>query len=72
VRVGRIVGMNGHGMARGAEFAFRGDFKIGHVAGHRGSDRQWSETDEKPHLDRSIEHWAANEKNRENDRRKKR
>lgn len=72
VRIRRIVCVNGHGMTRGAEFAFRGDFEIGHIAGHRRRDGQWSEPEEKPNFDDAIEFGSTDQKNHENRRGKNR
>jgi len=38
VGIRSVIGMHGHGMARSAEFAFRRDLEIGHVAGHCRGD----------------------------------
>lgn len=48
VRIGGIVRVNGHGMARRAKLAFRRHLEIRHIAGHCGGDRQGSEANEKP------------------------
>ncbi len=48
VRVGRIVRVNGHRVARRAELAFRRHLEIRHVTRHCGGNRQGSEANEKP------------------------
>lgn len=72
MRISRIVGVNRHGMTRGAEFAFRGGFEIGHIARHGGGDRQWSKADEEPQFDNTRERRSSHEKDDENGGREKR
>lgn len=72
MRIRSVVRVNRHGMARGAEFAFRGGFEIGHIASHGGGDRQWSEADEEPQFDDAREWRSSHEKDDENGGREKR
>lgn len=72
LRIGCVIGMNGHGMARRAELSFRGDLEIGDVASHRSGNGQRSQTDEEPQFDDAGQGRFSNEEDDENGGREER